>query len=300
MSSASILDRYKRTSKLGEGTYGEVYKAIDEQTGETVAIKRIKLEHEEEGVPGTAIREISLLKELDHKYIVSLKHVLHANHRLHLIFEFCELDLKKFMDKNTLPLPTIKQLVYQLIDGVNYCHSHRVIHRDLKPQNILIKMENGQPVCKIADFGLARAFGIPVRQFTHEIITMWYRPPEILLNTRHYSTAVDVWSIACIWAEMLLDSQALFPGDCEIDELFKIFEVLGTPTEETWPGVTQLPDYKSTFPRFRGLGLARALRGKLDGPGLELLSRMLEMNPVKRASCRDCLGHPYFDDVRPQ
>eukprot|EP00703_Trepomonas_sp_PC1_P004885 JAP91721.1 Kinase, CMGC CDK [Trepomonas sp. PC1] len=289
------LERYKKTSKLGEGTYGEVYKAVDQQTGEIVAIKRIRLEHEEEGVPGTAIREISLLKELQHEYIVGLKAVVHQNHRLHLIFEYCELDLKKYMDKQQLPKPIIKQLFQQLLVGVNFCHCHRVLHRDLKPQNILIKMEP-TPTCKIADFGLARAFGIPVRQFTHEIITLWYRPPEVLLGTRHYSTAVDVWSIACIWAEMLMNSQPLFPGDCEIDQLFKIFQVLGTPNEETWPGVTQLQDYKDSFPNFAGVGLQKKLQDALSEAGIDLMARMLEQDPVKRLSAKECLEHPYWNE----
>ncbi|CAL6046233.1 Kinase [Hexamita inflata] len=295
-SQQNILDRYKKTSKLGEGTYGEVYKATDTVTGEVVAVKRIRLEHEEEGVPGTAIREISLLKELQHEYIVGLKAVVHQNHRLHLIFEYCELDLKKFMDKNQIPPTIVKELFRQLLVGVDFCHCHRVLHRDLKPQNILIKLDNNIPISKIADFGLARAFGIPVRQFTHEIITLWYRPPEVLLNTRHYSTAVDVWSIACIWAEMIMNSQPLFPGDCEIDQLFKIFEVLGTPTDQTWPGITQLPDYKPSFPKFKGVGLKKALGGNLSEAGLDLMASMLEMDPVKRISCKDALKHPYFQE----
>ena len=291
----SNQERYKRLDKLGEGTYGEVYKALDTVTNEIVAQKRIRLEHEEEGVPGTAIREISLLKELQHEYIIGLKSVEHYNHRLQLIFEYCDMDLKKLMDQGPLQPHVIKELLRQMLVGINFCHCHRVLHRDLKPQNIMIKFDpSGQPICKIGDFGLARAFGIPVRQFTHEIITLWYRPPEVLLNTRHYSTAVDVWSIACIWAEMLLNSQALFPGDCEIDQLFKIFEVLGTPTEETWPGVSQLPDYKPSFPKFRGQGLRKVLGPTLSEAGLDLMEKMLTMDPIKRISCKDALEHPYF------
>ena len=174
------------------------------------------------------------------------------------------------------------------------------MHRDLKPQNIMVRMMAPEPpLCKLGDFGLARAFGIPVRQFTHEIITLWYRPPEVLLGTRHYSTAVDVWSIACIWAEMLLGSKPLFAGDSEIDQIFKIFEVLGTPTEQNWPGIEQLPDYKRTFPKFRAVGLATALGvtdagRELGDAGMDLMRRMLEVDPVKRISARECLTHPYF------
>ncbi|KAH0569649.1 Kinase, CMGC CDK [Spironucleus salmonicida] len=290
----SSLDRYRKATKLGEGTYGEVYKAIDTQTSEIVAIKRIRLEHEEEGVPGTAIREISLLKELSHPNIVQLKQVLHHQHRLHLIFEYCETDLKKLLDTKKLSNPLIKSLLQEIISSTNYCHARRILHRDLKPQNILIHADHA----KLADFGLARTFGIPVRQFTHEIVTLWYRPPEILLNTRHYSTAVDVWSIGCIWCEMLCNSTPLFPGDSEIDQLFKIFEVLGTPgVPGKWESARDLPDFKGNFPNFKGVGLRRILGAeRLSENGWDLLEKMLEMDPVARISCKDAMGHCYWGE----
>merc|ERR1719223_283861 len=138
-----------------------------------------------------------------------------------------------------------------MIAGLNFCHARRIIHRDLKPQNLLID-RNG--TLKLADFGLARAFGIPVRTYTHEVVTLWYRAPEILLGSKHYSTPVDLWSVGCIFAEMITN-RPLFPGDSEIDELFRIFRVCGTPNEELWPGVSSLPDYKPTFPNWSGQAL---------------------------------------------
>lgn len=160
----------------------------------------------------------------------------------------------------------VKKFTLQLIQGVHYCHSHRIIHRDLKPQNLLIDQEGN---LKLADFGLARAFGVPLRNYTHEIVTLWYRAPEVLLGSRHYSTGVDMWSVGCIFAEMAL-RKPLFPGDSEIDEIFKIFRTLGTPSEPVWPGVTQLPDYKATFPNWRKKNL-RTLVPTLDAEGSELL-----------------------------
>ncbi|KAG6391228.1 hypothetical protein SASPL_148981 [Salvia splendens] len=277
------MEQYEKVEKIGEGTYGVVYKARDRVTNETIALKKIRLEQEDEGVPSTAIREISLLKEMQHGNIVRLYDVVHSEKRLYLVFEYLDLDLKKHMDscpEFSQDPRLIKAFLYQILCGLAYCHSHRVLHRDLKPQNLLIDRRTN--ALKLADFGLARAFGIPVRTFTHEslavdisnktdpeVVTLWYRAPEILLGSRHYSTPVDVWSVGCIFAEMV-NKHALFPGDSEIDELFRIFRVMGTPTEDTWPGVTSLPDFKSSFPKWPSKDLATVVPN-LDSSGLDLL-----------------------------
>lgn len=220
----TISDIYTKLEKVGQGTYGIVYKA-KEKAGQNriVALKKIRLEAEDEGVPSTAIREISLLKELKHPNIVELMDVVHNDSKLYLVFEYLDLDLKRFMDSQTgvggLTPRHVASYLKQLISGISFCHSHRILHRDLKPQNLLIDNEG---TLKIADFGLARAFGIPLRIYTHEVVTLWYRAPEVLLGSRHYSTGVDMWSIGCIFAEMA-SHQPLFPGDSEIDEIFRIF-----------------------------------------------------------------------------
>eukprot|EP01104_Vermistella_antarctica_P002777 TRINITY_DN12996_c0_g1_i1.p1 TRINITY_DN12996_c0_g1~~TRINITY_DN12996_c0_g1_i1.p1 ORF type:complete len:304 (-),score=61.24 TRINITY_DN12996_c0_g1_i1:172-1083(-) len=294
--SSSNMQKYKKLEKIGEGTYGVVYKAKDISTGATIALKKIRLETEDEGVPSTAIREISLLKELSrHKNVVSLLDVVHCNQKLYLVFEFVAQDLKRYMDScdGALHPTLVKSYVYQLVNGIAFCHSHRVLHRDLKPQNLLIDREGA---LKLADFGLARAFGIPVRTYTHEVVTLWYRAPEILLGHNLYSTPVDIWSIGCIFAE-LVNKSPLFPGDSEIDELFKIFELLGTPTEENWPGVTEFPDYKPTFPRFKARDLSTVVP-TLDEQGQDLMSQMLTYVPGKRISAKQALKHPYFDSLR--
>jgi len=259
-----------------------------------VALKKIRLEAEDEGVPSTAIREISLLKELPHPNIVTLYNVVHEDNKLYLVFEYLDQDLKKYMDMcgKNLHHMLVKSYLQQLIKGIAHCHSHRVLHRDLKPQNLLIDKKG---VLKLADFGLARAFGVPVRTYTHEVVTLWYRAPEILLGGKQYSTPVDVWSIGCIFAEMVTRSP-LFPGDSEIDQLFRIFRCLGTPNEEMWPNVGQFPDYKTTFPQWSPVPLKTVVEG-LDELGLDLLSKMLIYEPSKRISARDALRHPYFDDL---
>ncbi|XP_034575976.1 cyclin-dependent kinase A-2 isoform X2 [Setaria viridis] len=287
--------QYEKVEKIGEGTYGVVYKAKDRHTNETIALKKIRLEQEDEGVPSTAIREISLLKEMHHRNIVRLQDVVHNDKCIYLVFEYLDLDLKKHMDSSPdfKNHRIVKSFLYQILRGIAYCHSHRVLHRDLKPQNLLIDRRTN--LLKLADFGLARAFGIPVRTFTHEVVTLWYRAPEILLGARHYSTPVDVWSVGCIFAEMV-NQKPLFPGDSEIDELFKIFRILGTPNEETWPGVASLPDYKSTFPKWPSVDFATVVP-TLEPAGIDLLSKMLRLDPSKRINARAALEHEYFKDL---
>uniref|UniRef100_A0A915HQ62 Protein kinase domain-containing protein n=1 Tax=Romanomermis culicivorax TaxID=13658 RepID=A0A915HQ62_ROMCU len=177
-------------------TYGVVYKARQKSTGKLVALKKIRLESEEEGVPSTAIREISLLKELRHPNVVKLEDVILEEKSLHLIFEFLSMDLKKYID--TIPdneymdKMLVKSYLYQISEALYFCHRRRILHRDLKPQNLLI---DSKGVIKLADFGLARAIGIPVRVYTHEIVTLWYRAPEVLLGSQRYSMPVDIWSV---------------------------------------------------------------------------------------------------------
>lgn len=288
------MERYRKLEKVGEGTYGVVYKAHDIHENTFVALKKIRLETEDEGVPSTAIREISLLRELRHQNIVHLVDVIHTGSKLYLVFEFLHRDLKKEMDNyphGMHPMRT-KSYTYQLVKGIAYCHSHRILHRDLKPHNLLLDA-NGN--LKLADFGLARAFGIPVRAYTHEVITLWYRAPEILLGSKQYSTPIDIWSIGCIFAEMVLN-RPLIAADSEIDAIFKIFKLLGTPTPQTWPGCDRLPDWKTTFPNFAAQPL-HTLFPNLEPAGIDLFQKMMFYEPSRRISAKAALNHPYFADL---
>lgn len=292
-------ERYTRIEKIGEGTYGVVYKAKDSVNNTIVALKKIRLEVEDEGIPSTAIREIALLKQLHHPNIVRLHDVIHTEKRLTLVFEYLDQDLKKFLDAHGdsgLPYERVLCFTYQLIKGIQYCHQQRVLHRDLKPQNLLI---NHEQQLKLADFGLARAFGIPVRNYTHEVVTLWYRSPDVLMGSRSYGTAVDIWSVGCIFAEMATGSP-LFPGQNDGDQLCKIFELLGTPSPESWPGISELPDYPkyaNRIPTFSGKRLEMILPN-LGDDGLNLLVMMLQIDPEKRISAEDALKHSYFDEIR--
>jgi negative regulator of PHO system len=272
-----------------------VFKGRNRQTGELVALKEIHLDSEE-GTPSTAIREISLMKELKHENIVSLHDVIHTENKLMLVFEYMDKDLKKYMDsrgdRGQLDYITIKSFMFQLLQGIAFCHENRVLHRDLKPQNLLI---NNKGQLKLADFGLARAFGIPVNTFSNEVVTLWYRAPDVLLGSRTYNTSIDIWSAGCIMAEMYT-GRPLFPGTTNEDELQKIFRLMGTPSERSWPGISQFPEYKPNFHVYATQDL-RAILPQVDQQGLDLLGRMLQLRPEMRVSAKDALQHPWFRDL---
>ncbi|KAL7079176.1 hypothetical protein ACQ4LE_001731 [Meloidogyne hapla] len=298
MDSASqrIADVFTDVEKIGEGTYGTVYKVRTRQDQELKALKQIKLNHGCEGVPSTCIREVCLLKELTHPNIVRLEDVMiHKGKKLYLIFEFIDQDLKMLLERlapRPLPVANVKSFIWQMLQALAYCHTHRVVHRDLKPQNLLVKNDG---TIKLADFGLARAFSLPSRCYTHEVVTLWYRAPEVLLGALYYSTAVDIWSLACIFAECLRN-EPLFKGDSEIDQLFRIFQILGTPTSKIWAGVERFPDYKNNFPKWKRRDL-RELVTILDEDGIELLKQMLVYPPMDRITAKLALSHRFLRDM---
>ncbi|CAL6063074.1 Kinase [Hexamita inflata] len=287
------LQRYERMQCLGEGTYGIVYKARDTETGQIVALKRIRLDQQDEGIPATAIREIAILKELKHPNIVDLVSVIHTEAKLTLVFEYVDLDLKKYMDKYGRLTPfQVKWFLGQLLQGLSYIHNRRVLHRDLKPQNLLVT-DQEKPDLKIADFGLARGAGIPVRSYTHEVVTLWYRCPAVLLGCRKYGASIDIWSVGCIFYEMAT-GKALFPAKNEKEELLKIFKTFGTPNDATWRDFRSLPQWSDDFPVYPGTPIAELLP-EMDEKGRDLFAKMMKLDPEQRISARDCLKHEYFD-----
>jgi len=290
-----FTDRFEKLAKIGEGTYGTVYKAKDKETGDILALKKIRLDAEDEGIPSTAIREIALLKQLQHPNIVRLYDVVHTEKRLTLVFEYLDYDLKKYLDAHAdkpLDAYTVKAFLFQLLSGIYYCHKNRVLHRDLKPQNLLI---NSQGQLKLADFGLAREFGIPVRSLTPEVVTLWYRSPDLLMGSKNYTTAIDMWSVGCIFAEMIT-GKPLFAGTSEKDQLLKIFTLLGTPKPESWPGMLKLPHYKPDYPKCDPRDVSK-LFPNLPKPGLDLFLHFLQYDSDRRITAKDAMAHPYFAEI---
>jgi len=291
------MQKYEKLEKIGEGTYGTVFKAKHKESSEIVALKRVRLDDDDEGVPSSALREICLLKELKHRNIVRLHDVLHSDRKLTLVFEHCDQDLKKYFDSlhGDIDPDVVKSFMYQLLRGLSYCHSRNILHRDLKPQNLLI---NKTGELKLADFGLARAFGIPVRCFSAEVVTLWYRPPDVLFGAKLYTTSIDMWSAGCIFAELANAGRPLFPGSDVDDQLKRIFKLLGTPGEDVWPGMSQLPEFKQ-FPLYHPSMTFSQVIPKLPNRGRDLLQHLLICNPTDRMSADESMLHHYFHDLSP-
>ncbi|KAK6944224.1 Protein kinase domain [Dillenia turbinata] len=288
-----VADRYLKREVLGEGTYGVVYKAIDTKTGQIVAIKRIRIGQQKEGVNFTALREIKLLKELKDPNIIELIDAFPHKGNLHLVFEFMETDLEAFIrDRNIVLSPAdIKSYIQMTLKGLAYCHKKWVLHRDMKPNNLLIGAD-GQ--LKLADFGLARIYGSPDRKFTHQVFARWYRAPELLFGTKQYGSGVDVWAAGCIFAELLL-RRPFLQGSSDIDQLGKIFAALGTPKPAQWPDMVFLPDYVE-YQHVPAPPL-RSLFPMASDDALDLLSKMLTYDPRARISVQQALEHRYFTSV---
>lgn len=292
-------DNYEELSMIGVGSYGTVFRARDRSNPDNiVALKKIRVPLSEDGVPFNTLREISLLKQLDqyeHPNIVRLLDICHGQTMereqqlvLYLVFEHVDQDLATYIERCPPPglgSARIKDIMYQLLNGVDFLHSNRIVHRDLKPQNLLVT--NGGNV-KLADFGLAKTYDFEMR-LTSVVVTLWYRSPEVLLGCC-YATQVDIWSCGCIMAELFRRSP-LFCGQSEVDQLDKIFQILGTPSEEDWPDNVNL--LWNAFQRHPS-SLIQDHVPEICNDGVDLLKKMLHFKANDRISTAESLNHPYF------
>ncbi|CZT15759.1 related to galactosyltransferase associated protein kinase P58/GTA [Ramularia collo-cygni] len=303
------VERFDRLNHIEEGSYGYVSRAKDETTGEIVAIKKLKLDlMRDGGFPVTALREIQTLNAAKHRHVVELREVVagegSAKGDVYLVMEFLEHDLKSLQeDMEEAFLPSeVKTLLLQLGSAVEYLHDNWILHRDLKTSNILM---NNRGEIKVADFGMARFRGDPPpANLTQLVVTLWYRAPELLLGATTYDSAIDMWSIGCIFAE-LLTKQPLLQGKNEVDQLSKIFEICGIPTEDTWPGFKRLPNARSLrLPTNSKSAQGSIIRSKfptLTNGGAGLLNDLLSLDPNRRPSAKEMLEHAYFrEDPRPK
>ncbi|KAI8822510.1 kinase-like domain-containing protein [Fimicolochytrium jonesii] len=319
------MDRYKILGKIGEGAHGVVLKAKCVETGEIVALKKVPLRRLEDGIPNTILREIKALQVIEHQNVVKLLSVYPSGPSFVLVFEYMLSDLSHILRTTPTPLTSsqVKAYMVMLLKGLSYCHENNIMHRDLKPANLLISPTG---VLKLADFGLARVHrALPSnvnaggagsgghgkeftpagsgassaaahhqpRPYSHQVATRWYRAPELLYGARMYDAGVDLWAVGCIFGE-LLNHSPLFPGQNDIDQLFCVLNVLGTPTADSWPDLETLPDYnKIQFPKMPSIPLER-ICPDASQEAVDLLKRFLVYSSRNRIPAKEALLDLYF------
>ena len=294
------VEEYKCLNRIEEGTFGIVYRAQDIRTKEIVALKRLKMENEKDGFPITSLREINTLLKAQHPNIVTVREIVVGSNmdKIFIVMDYVEHDLKSLMEmmkaKNQVFIQEeVKCLMQQLLQAVAHLHDNWILHRDLKTSNLLLSHRG---ILKVGDFGLAREYGSPLKEYTSLVVTLWYRAPELLLGEKLYSTPIDLWSVGCIFAE-LLRMEALFPGRSESDLLNRIFKELGTPSDRVWPGYSKLPMVeKIPFAHYPVNNLRQRFRLSVTDLGIELLKKFLTYDPAQRITAEDALKHNYFTE----
>ncbi|KAF7280692.1 cyclin-dependent kinase-like 4 [Rhynchophorus ferrugineus] len=291
--SSKVMERYEKISKIGEGSYGVVYKCKNRDTGEIVAIKKFTESEEDPVIRKIALREIRLLKNLKHTNLVNLLEVFRRKRRLHLVLEFCEKTVLNELEKYPRGIPDqmVKQIIWQTIQGVSYCHQHGCIHRDIKPENILLTATG---IVKLCDFGFARMLN-PGENYTDYVATRWYRAPELLVGDTQYGTPVDIWAIGCVMAE-LIKGEALWPGKSDVDQLYLIRCTVGDllprhmqafKTNDFFQGVI-LPVPQQLIPLEIKLPMCSSVI-------IDFLKKCLDKDPSKRWTCTELMNHEYFE-----
>ncbi|KAI8643204.1 Pkinase-domain-containing protein [Parasitella parasitica] len=290
---------FEKIGQVGEGTYGKVYKARNGKTGKLMALKRIRMKTEKDGFPITAMREIKLLQKLKHERIVELQEIMVAKGSVYMVLEYMDHDLSGILGHPNFNFEPAhaKSLVKQMLEGLAYLHHMGILHRDIKGSNLLI---NNRGELKIADFGLARVFEKNrAHDYTNRVITLWYRPPELLLGATAYGPAVDIWSVGCIMLEFFT-GKAVFNGQDEVSQLDSIYKIMGTPSAETWPKAKELPWFEMVRPAESYVSKFRESYQSLLSPGaLELSEALLSMDPLNRPTAAQALQFGYFKNELP-
>ena len=302
------VSKYKKLVKIGQGTFGEVFKACDkDDPKKLVALKRILLVNDKMGFPITALREIKILQAMDHNNIVNLIEVCHSPDKVqdnkyspnfYLVLEFCEHDLAGLLSNQdvSFKLEEVKMIMQQLLNGLYYIHINKIIHRDLKAANILLTKDG---ILKLADFGLARAISIPANgsqnRYTNGVVTLWNRPPEILLGERNYGSAVDLWGVGCIMAEMWTRAP-IMQGRSDQQQLYLISKMCGSISYAVWPNVLTLELYHQIqLPAKCKRIVKERLRPYVkDFHALDLIDKLLCLDPSKRIDADNALNHDFF------
>ena len=310
-------DIYTKILQVGAGTFGKVYKAkynpdkinipsLNKASNELFALKKILMDNEKEGFPITALREIMILKQLEHQNIMPLKEIVTSKPTeknkyrgsVYLVFEYMQHDLSGlFSNKVKFNLPEIKNILHQILEGLQYLHNNNIIHRDIKSANILL---NNKGCIKIGDFGLAR-FISPLNQkkkYTNRVVTLWYRAPELIFGSKNYGPEIDIWSVGCVFSE-LLKGIPPFKGKDEVDQMIKICEKLGTPTDNNWKEARSLPNFLQFCPKKIYPNVFSNDYKDCDYANItcmNLLSRMLKLNPKERITVEEALNHEFFKE----
>ncbi|XP_062940580.1 cyclin-dependent kinase 9-like [Cynocephalus volans] len=300
------VSKYEKLAKIGQGTFGEVFKAKHRQTGKEVALKKVLIKNEKEGFPITTLREIKILQVLKHENVINLIEICrtktslynHSKGSIYLVFDFCEHDLAGLLSNAFVKftLSEIKRVMQMLLNGLYFIHMNKILHRDMKAANVLITRDG---VLKLADFGLARAFSLNKNsqrsRFTNHVVTLWYRPPELLLGEWDYGPPIDLWGAGCIMAEMWTRNP-IMQGNTEQQQLVLISQLCGSITPEVWPNVGK-------YQLFEKLDLVKGQKRKVkerlkpyvrDPHALDLIDKLLVLDPAQRINSDDALNHDFF------